>query len=120
MLDDDVVALVGHGDRGKSLRQSWAMRSSSLALWLSPLLASAVMDAQAALSSSCFAMSRGGGGSSSSHISPAWCMYSSDNVLMRENASLNLDLQVFDLVVGGERRWFGHDHTGEGWNLSHG
>ena len=78
----------GGWGRGNSPRQSWAMSSSSLAVCPSPISASAVMDAQAALSSSCFAMSRGGGLSSSPSISSAWYMNSSDNVLMRENASL--------------------------------
>ena len=61
------------------------MSSSSLSMCRSPVSANAALDAQAALSSSRFAMSRGGGSSSSPSISADWHMNSSHSVLMHEN-----------------------------------
>ena len=61
------------------------MSSSSLSVCRSPDSANAAIDAQAALSSSRLAMSRGGGSSSSPSISADWHMYSSHSVLMHEN-----------------------------------
>ena len=77
----------GGRDRGDSPRRSRAMSSSSLSICRSPVLANAAFDSQAALSSSRFAMSPGGGSSSSPSISADWHRYSSHSVLMHENVA---------------------------------
>ena len=80
----DPIPPGGRG-RGDSPRRIRAMSSSSLSMCRSPVSANAALDAQAALSSSRFAMSRGGGSSSSPSISADWHMNSSHSVLMHEN-----------------------------------